>query len=107
MLFIIPVSWTIFNIPDLKKLGLYLLRMTGIPLSGTTAGADMSKFFTLFGRYWWLLLICGICCSPYPMQLVKKYKDNIVCKLIILALFWISAVQLAKGADNPFLYFRF
>ena len=58
-------------------------------------------------RYWWLLLICVIFCTPWPRKLIEKFYKNWVCKLIMLALFWFCVYQIAKGGSNPFLYFRF
>ncbi len=107
MLFIIPLSWTIFNITDIKELGLYLRKMFFIPLPNATKLAGASKFFTLFGKYWWLLLICALFATPLPMKLVKRYKDTLIFKIILLAGFWLSVYQLIQGLDNPFLYFRF
>lgn len=107
MLVIIPLSWTIFNITDLHKLGLYLCRMFFIPISGSVTGSAMARFTSLLGQYWWLLLICAVCCTPWPLRLVKRFYKSIVLKIILFALFWLAVYQLAMGADNPFLYFRF
>lgn len=108
MLFVIPVSWTIFNITDLKALGLYLRRMLFLPIKGSIAIADTyTKFQDMLHTYWWLLLICAICSTPLPMKLLKKFYQTLPCKLIMLTLFWYSVYQIAAGASNPFLYFRF
>ncbi len=108
MLILIPLSWTIFNITNMKDLGLYLRRMFFIPLPGKTQTFNtMSKFGALLGRYWWMILICAFFCTPIPMKLIKAYKDTFVFKLILLGLFWLCVYQMALGADNPFLYFRF
>lgn len=107
MLLVIPVSWTIFNISDLKTLGNYLKRMFFLPVKGTIQTDTFPKFLELFGTYWWLLFICTICCTPIPIKLLKKFYKTWGCKLIMLALFWLSVYQIASGANNPFLYFRF
>ena len=107
MLFVIPISWTIFNITDLPTLGRYLKRMFFLPVKGTIQTDTFPKFVELFGTYWWLLLICAICCTPIPIKLLKRFYKTWVCKFILLALFWLSVYQIASGANNPFLYFRF
>lgn len=104
---LIPISWTIFNITDLKLLIAYIGRMLFIPLKGSVIVNGMSMFMDLLGTYWWLLGICLICSTPYPMKYVKKYRDNIFVKLLMIALFWVCVWQIATGANNPFLYFRF
>ncbi len=106
MLVLIPVSWTIFNITNLNELIKYLSRMFGIGMEGSMP-VDSGKFFELAGTYGWLLVICIICCTPYPLRLLKILHRNIICKLLLLALFWICVYELLKGGSNPFLYFRF
>lgn len=106
MLIIIPIGWTVFNITDLKTLGLYLLRMFGFRFA-EDVGNGMGKFVELLGTYWWLMLICAACCTPYPMKIIKKFHNTVWVKLVLIILFWIGVYQLAMGANNPFLYFRF
>lgn len=107
MLILIPLSWTIFNITDMSKLGLYLRRMFLIPLPEKHKISTIPKMLELFGRYWWMLLICAFFATPIPMKLIKRYRDTFVFKLILLMIFWLAVYQMALGADNPFLYFRF
>lgn len=107
MFFLIPISWTIFNISDLKLLGLYLKRMFGMNIEGSVTTHAMDKLIMLGHTYWWLLLICVIFCTPWPRKLIEKFYKNWVCKLIMLTLFWFCVYQIAKGGSNPFLYFRF
>ena len=107
MMFIIPLSWTIFNITDLKTLKLYIMKMFFIPLPDAPKLDTMSKFATLLGRYWWMLLICAIFSTPYPMMLIKRYKDTFIFKLLLVAGFWYAVYNMSLGMDNPFLYFRF
>lgn len=107
MLIVIPVSWTIFNISDLPTLGNYLKRMFFLPVKGSVKVDTFPKFLELFGTYWWLFAICAVCCTPIPIKLLKRFYNTWVCKVILLALFWLSVYQIASGANNPFLYFRF
>ena len=107
MLIVIPVSWTIFNISDLPTLGNYIKRLFFLPVKGSVKIDTFPKFLELFGTYWWLLAICAICCTPIPIRLLKRFYKTWVCKILMLALFWLSVYQIASGANNPFLYFRF
>lgn len=107
MLFVIPISWTIFNITDFSELGKYLMRMFGFHLEGEVIVNGMSQFYNLLGTYWWLLGICIICCTPAPIKIITKYHNTILCKLGMCLLFWISVCQIMQGGNNPFLYFRF
>ena len=47
MFFLIPISWTIFNISDLKLLGLYLKRMFGMNIEGSVTTHAMDKLIML------------------------------------------------------------
>ncbi len=107
MLLFIPVSWTIFNISDLSLLKDYLCRMFFIPLKNSVTENSMARLAALAGRYWWLLVICILCCTPLPQKLYQRFGKTIWFKLVLFALFWLSMYQLAKGGSNPFLYFRF
>lgn len=107
MLILIPISWTIFNITDLPALGTYLCRMFGIPLAGSVVTHGMEQFLELLLTYGWLLAVCVVGCTPLPLRWVKKYYRTWPCKLVLLVLFWLSVYQIAKGSNNPFLYFRF
>ncbi len=107
MLFMIPFSWTIFNITDLDNLVTYIKRMFGMTIEGSVTTNAMDKLISLGQTYWWLLLICIFCCTPIPRKLIDKYYKTWTCKIIMLAVFWYAVYQLANGGANPFLYFRF
>lgn len=106
MIVLIPVSWTIFNITDVTQLSEYLLRMIGVPLEGMVV-YGFSMLWELVQTYWWLLLICILFCTPYPMKFFKKYYKNFLVKLMLLAVFWYSVYQSALSGGNPFIYFKF
>lgn len=106
MIVLIPVSWTIFNITDVTQLSEYLLRMIGVPLEGMVV-YGFSMLRELVQTYWWLLLICILFCTPYPMKFFKKYYKNFLVKLMLLAVFWYSVYQSALSGGNPFIYFKF
>lgn len=107
MLIMIPLSWVIFNISDLSTLGKYLSRMLFIPVNGSVATLGLEKFTSMFLDYWWLLAICAVCSTPYPMRLFEKYNGKWFVKIVLALLLWYSIYQIAIGSNNPFLYFRF
>lgn len=105
MLVLIPVTWMIFGQQDVSQLFDFLKRMFFIPVDGGSVQTGL--FGTLFCKYWWLLLICAIFATPYPMRLFNRFKGKLICKAVLLALFILSVVMVACGGTNPFLYLRF
>jgi alginate O-acetyltransferase complex protein AlgI len=78
-----------------------------IPLEGAVKARAMERFWSLFGTYWWLLLICAFCCLPWPVRWIKKYYKTWPAKIILLGLFWFVIYELALSGSGDFLYFRF
>lgn len=107
MLIIIPFSWTIFAITNLKDLMSYLKVMFFIPLEGAVTVNSMQRFWALLSKYWWMLLLCAVFCTPWPMRLLKKYYKTWPVRIILLALFWYSVFQISKYGTGAFLYAGF
>lgn len=106
-IFWIPVSWTIFNISDLKLLGTYLRRMFFLPVKNSVVYHGAAQFFSFLGDYWWLLLVCVFCCTPYPLRWLQRFYKTGLCRILLFVLFWICIYEILRGYNNPFLYFRF
>ncbi len=106
MLLLIPVSWMIFNITNPILLKEYLMRMLGLPVEGMVI-SGLAKFYSLCETYWWLMLICILFATPYPMKFIKKYQGKFLVKLMLFVAFWYSIYQLAISGNNPFIYFSF
>ncbi len=104
---VIPVTWIVFTVTDLRYLGVYLTRLfpfvNGSPLwiFGTQATIDALK---TFGP---LLLLCALFSTPLPAKLYRRHKKNPVTLLFLLGIFWLSVYYLVVSVNNPFLYFRF
>lgn len=105
MLFAIPLTWLIFAVTDLNRIGVYLSRLFsfGSAASGLYA-QDYIKYGKSFGP---LLLVCFLFCTPLPRRLYKKYSHTLIVTLALLAVFWLSLYCLYIGLNDPFLYFQF
>ncbi|MBR1471660.1 MAG: MBOAT family protein [Lachnospiraceae bacterium] len=107
MLFVIPVSWVLFAIDDLQKLGIYFSRMFPfVPVdyvSNVSAG-DYLRYGEIYAP---CFLMAVIFCIPWVKKklrgMLRRWPGTVLC--IILFLFCIYF--LAQGLDNPFLYYRF
>ncbi len=104
-LLLIPVSWVVFTITDIKTLLIYLGNMIGIRSGEAMTGAMVIKDALV--NYWWLLALGAIACTALPINLYKKFKGKFIQSIISFVIFWISIYMLCQGIDNPFLYFRF
>lgn len=103
MIFLIPLSWLIFAISDLKKLSIYFNRLFGY-------GGDnlFPNDYIKYGKSYGILLIAGlIFCTPLPSKIYTKIKNKLIFVPILLAIFGVCVYCLYKGLNDPFMYFRF
>ncbi len=103
---LIPLTWVVFAINDLKELGTYFSRL--FPFFGEVGGyinrSDFSNYLQTYG----VLLTAGILlCIPGVSKLYEKYKKNILVSIMLVVLFWFSVYFLVSQAGNPFMYFKF
>ncbi len=104
---LILLSWTIFRLPTLSDLGVYLSRM--FPFFGETPefvyAADWVKYVKGVGVF---AVIGVIFCTPLPRKLFEKIRNKPLLSVpILLIFFWYAVYLSACGANDPFLYFNF
>lgn len=106
VLVLIPLSWVVFAITDLKNLGVYFGRL--FPFIGGAGIAvnqqDILKYASSYGIYF----ITGIIlCIPAVFGFYEKHKKNPVIVLLLAVVFWLSVYFLSSNAGNPFMYLNF
>lgn len=104
MLLVIPITWMIFAINDLKELAVYLGRMFSVVPGLNVNTADFMKYLL---QYKWLFLFGIFFCFPYGQRCFDKYKHSIFVSILLFFVFWYCIYQLANGINNPFMYFQF
>lgn len=104
MLLVIPVTWMLFAISDLKDAAVYFGRMFALNQGVNVNQGDFMKYLT---QYKWLLMIGIFLCFPYGKRIIAKHQNHILYTLFLFAVFWYSVYQLSNGVNNPFLYFKF
>ena len=105
VLVLVPLTWMIFAITDLKELGIYFARLFPIFGIGQTLNAeDIWKYLSL---YWPFLLAGAVCCVPALEALYEKWKKTWPAAVLLMLLFWAAVYRLSISAGNPFLYFSF
>lgn len=100
----IIIGFIIFRSTSLTNAWLYLTTMFSFK--------DMTPcplFNTYIGEYWLWLIMSLLFSFPYIPQLYNKhiYPIKIIHTIIIFTLLFLSAIYLAKGGYNPFIYFNF
>lgn len=105
VIILIPLSWVIFAISDIRKLGIYFGRL--FPIVPTTAVVNSQDIIKYLGDYWWMLLIGIILCIPSLAKWYERFKNTWVVRIALIALFWISIYFSASTAGNPFMYLNF
>ncbi len=111
MVFVVGISFVIFNATDMKEAVSYIGGMFGagsIPL--------VSDEFFYYLKNFGVTLVIGIAgATPIVKKTVLKIKENTVCGKIIailepvtlVVLLIVMTAYLVDGSFNPFLYFRF
>lgn len=104
MFLLIPFTWTIFAVTDLKSLGTILMRLFPFSKGINVYDFDYLKYLKSYG----ILLLIGIFfCTRIPDKFLKKCKNPVVEIILYLSIFWFSIYCLCMEANDPFLYFRF
>lgn len=106
VLAIIPLTWVIFAITDLKQLGIYFGRL--FPFLGGAGLAVNQQDFIGYLQDYSIYLIPGILlCIPAVSGFLRKHKKNPIVILLCVLLFWVSIYFLSSSAGNPFMYLNF
>ena len=104
-LILIPITWVIFGITDIRQLVAYLGNMFGIHQSAVMVGSQ--QLLRYLEEYGVLLIACILFATPLPGKMYHKYRDRWFAVVILLVIFWFSVHEIMVGSNNPFLYFRF
>ena len=110
-LFLITISFVIFNVNTLGEIGEYLKNMFFL------GGSEIvnTEYVYYLRSYGVLLLIAIIGATSLPKKLYKlcrRFKGISLClvvvePIVLVALLLICTAYLIDGSFNPFLYFRF
>ncbi|MBE5999263.1 MAG: MBOAT family protein, partial [Sarcina sp.] len=102
---LIPLTWVVFAITDLKELAVYFSRL--FPFFGTGVAVNKGDFAKYLGIYWPFFAAAVLLCIPFVYKsIVWKRKNPLVLALLFL-LFWVSVYFSSISAGNPFMYFSF
>jgi len=102
---LLPVTWVIFAVTDFSQLWIYLKQLVGVHTGPVLVGTK--QLVRYLQEYGWLLAACALFSTRLPERVYHMMKDGLVLVLVAFGVFWFSVYELANGANNPFLYFRF
>ena len=105
VIILIPLTWVIFAITDLKELGVYFSRL--FPFFGTGVAVNPGDFAKYMGIYWPFLTAGILLCVPIFYNLLIWKRRNPIVIAFLLLVFWISVYFASISAGNPFMYFSF
>lgn len=102
---LIPVTWVVFAISDFQQLLIYLQQLVGVHLQPVLVSTD--QLMRYIQEYGILFFICAFCSTKLPERVYRRIRGGLIIVLFAFGVFWMSVYELANGANNPFLYFRF
>lgn len=103
--FVIPLTWVVFAISDLKNLGIYFSRL--FPFFGTGIAVNAGDWIKYGRTYGLFFLLAFVISLPFMDRLWKKCWNKWWMKAVLFAVFWFCVYEIANGLNNPFLYFSF
>ncbi|MGN1403216.1 MAG: MBOAT family O-acyltransferase [Ruminococcus sp.] len=106
IIFLIPLTWMVFAIPDMHDLGTYFTRLFPF-LSSDEVQSNTRDVMLALSNYWKILIPCVLFCTPIPLHYYKKYRKSGFCILVLLLIFIFGIRAMMTQTNNPFLYFQF
>lgn len=107
---VMPVTWMLFAITDLKQLGIYLTKMFpfvsafGVQTTEAVNTADFLKYGKLYLPF---IAAAVFFCIPQVSAWFERRKRKPVVTVAFVLVFWVSIYMVTNAALNPFLYFSF
>ena len=106
MLLIIPLTWAVFAVSDMRELGVLFTRL--FPFFGTGALSVFKYDYLKYLKEYYPFFIVSILFSTrLPYKLLERIRNSVLVPILLLAIFSASIYCMYKGFDDPFLYFRF
>ena len=100
VIFLLLISWAIFEISDMGQLGLFFGKMFSMK-----GGTDWIYYI---GNYGITFVIAAIFSTPWLKKYYEKLKPNGIAELAMFSFIFIfSVAYLVDSNYNPFLYFNF
>ncbi|WP_138310134.1 MULTISPECIES: MBOAT family O-acyltransferase [unclassified Clostridium] len=112
MLCMIPLTWLVFAVTDMKQTALYVQRLFPFLQNLFPFHQEQCFYFSgdymKYGRLYAFSLAAGLLfMTGIPMRFYARFRYSMVTAAGLLAVFWLCVYCMHMGMDDPFLYFRF
>ena len=105
MVLMIPLSWMLFAIPSVSRIGVYLGRL--FPLVSQGIAVNAGDWLQYGKQYWWLLVLGIVFSTPGPEKLWNRIRGTWLGTVILALLFWACVYCMSVATNDPFMYFSF
>lgn len=105
LLFVVPLTWVAFAIPDVKQIGVYFTRL--FPFFGTAGAVNQQDYLRYLKDFLPLFFLGILFATPYPAAFYKLIQRKWLGNVLMIGLLGLSLYNLAISTNNPFLYFNF
>lgn len=107
MIILIPLTWAVFAVGDIKQLGVLFTRLFPFFSQGVWS-AFKYDWLKYLKQYWMFFIAGGFLSVRFPYRLLYKLRYNKIFVAVFLAVILsLSIYCMYRGFDDPFLYFRF
>ena len=105
MVLMIPLSWLLFAIPSVSRIGVYLGRL--FPLVSRGIAVNAGDWLQYGKQYWWLLVLGIVFSTPGPEKLWNRIRGTWLGTVVLAVLFWACVYCMSVATNDPFMYFSF
>lgn len=102
--FVIPISWMLFAITDVREIQTYLIRMFGI---GNGVNIHPTDWLVCLKKHGAALIVAVVCCTGVVEWIFKKWKHRFIVNLLMAILFWLCVWKILASGSNPFQYLSY
>lgn len=106
VLFIIPMTWMIFAIPDVDRIMMFFSRLFNITTYYIPDHVQENDVIKYINNYLPYLIGGTICCLPVMENILVKTRV-IITRILCFILFWLCIYTIMKNGNNPFMYINF
>ena len=107
VIFLIPLTWVVFALPNMKDIATYFSRLFPFFADNTASFVNTKDVIRALHDYWYLLIACVVFCLPFPSRWYEKHKNSKLVILGLVLIYLMSVYKMQTQTSNPFLYYQY